>query len=831
MDLKTRYSNRELRPFYAGSGAVASASEDGQLLATSVIDEVNIMDVAAKQILHRIENDDEQEITALRLTPDANFLCFVSQAQLLRIYSLSAKRVVRSMKMSSPVYVMDCDASSTLVALGGTDGSVTVVDIANGYVTHSFKGHGGTISSVKFYGEVNSTTWRLATGDTNGMVKVWDLVDRKCLHTMQEHTSAVRGLDFRPTPSSESSLESEGQLQLLSGGRDDIVNLHQLSSKKRVQLLKTIPVHRQIESCGFISLPGGDDLFYTAGGDAVFQVLSMESGSIVKSTEKPIEELFIIGVLPILRSCKMYLVLSDQTLFVVDIKKSLDEASEAIVIDHKIAGNHGTVADMKFVGPNLSMLALATNSPALRVIPHHLLDEDEDLIKDTADEKADAKADKISLPLEVELYEGHTDLLNAVDASEDGSWLATCSKDHTAILWKYNPDLSKFEMYAKYTGHAGPVTAVGLPNVIRRGWPEFIITASNDLTIKKWAVPKPDIKDKEVHIIKVSDYTRRAHEKDINALSIAPNDSVFATASYDKTCKIWNVDTGELEGTLANHKRGLWDVSFCQYEKLLATASGDKTIKVWSLDTFSVVKTLEGHTNAVQRCSFINKDKQMISTGADGLIKLWDLSTGECIRTLDAHDNRIWSLSVLQDGEKFATADADGVFQFWRDCSEEEALQNLENEKMRIEQEQSLQNYLSQGDWTNAFLLAMTLDHPMRLYRVLDSSSTAKTQDAGFVFNEELDNVIGTLDNEQVMKLMKRSRDWNTNASTHSVAQKVIRCILMRHNITSLSDIPGIMSIIEAIIPYTQRHLTRIDDLVEQSYILDYSLVEMNKFM
>lgn len=826
MDLKSSYSNSELRPFYAGSGAVASVSEDGRLLATSVIDEVNIIELApTKRVLHRIENDDEQEITALKLTPDGEYLCYVSQAQLLRIYHLRSKRVVRSMKVSSPVYVIDCDPSSTLVALGGTDGSVSVIDIENGYVTHSLKGHGATISSVKFFGELNSTTWRLGSGDTNGVVKVWDLVRRSCLHTIQEHAAAVRGLDFRVSDADDNVLE------LLSGGRDDIVNLYQLGSTKKVKLVKTIPVHQQIEACGFIHDGEHQDLFYTAGGDAVYQILSLATASVIKKTNKPIEELFIIGVLPILQGSKMYLVLSDQTLFLVDLEASFVEPDTAVVIESKIAGNHGTVADMRFVGPDLKFLALATNSPALRVIPAPDLDAKSIVSDETTAARDHAQDSRDCFPLEVELYEGHTDLLNALDSSEDGKWLATCSKDHTVILWRYSSELEKFEAYAKFTGHAGPVTAVGLPNVMRSAWPEFIITASNDLTIKKWSVPKPGHETAEPHVVKVSDYTRRAHDKDVNALSISPNDSTFATASYDKTCKVWDVDSGELQGTLANHKRGLWDVSFCQYDKLLATCSGDKTVKVWSLDTLSVVKTLEGHTNAVQRCSFINKNKQLVSTGADGLIKLWDLSTGECVRTLDAHENRIWALSVLHDGDEFVTADADGVFQFWKDCSEEQEKENLENHKRKVEQEQSLQNYMSQGDWTNAFLLAMTLDHPMRLYRVLESASAQEDGSSDFVFNEELDNVISTLNNEQIILLMKRSRDWNTNASKHAVAQKTIRCILLRHNIAALSDIPGIMNIIDAIIPYTQRHYSRLDGLVEQSYILDYSLVEMDKFM
>lgn len=815
MDLKTSYQSTTLRPIYAGSSAIATVSADGTVLATPILDDIEIISLTTPQRrLHSIANDDEQEITALKLTPDAQYLSFISQNQLLKIFELDQEKkdqgkIIRSMKMSSPCYIMDCDSTSTLVALGGTDGSITVVDIENGFITHSLKGHGATISALKFFGQANSNVWLLCSGDTNGMVKVWDLVKRKCLHTMQEHSNAVRGLDVR---------EVGDEWQLISGGRDNVCTLWNFNLKKKCTLLKTIPVHQQVESCGFINHEH-DDLIYTAGGDALLQFISLEKATMIKKTKKHIEELFIIGVLPILENDKMYLVMSDQTLELVDIKSNLlNESSDIIEIESCIAGNNGTIADMKFVGPNHDKLALATNSPTLRIIPVPSSEQEE-------------------LPINVEMYEGHEDLLNSLDTTDDGLWMATASKDHTAIVWKYNSIINKFQPYVKFIGHSATVTAVGLPNVMLRGYPEFLLTASNDLTIKKWKIPKPSTTvEEDCQIVKVSEYTRRAHEKDINALAISPNDSIFATASYDKTCKIWDLENGELTATLSNHKRGLWDVAFCQYDKLIATCSGDKTIKIWSLDTFSVMKTLEGHTNAVQRCMFINKQLQLVSSGADGLIKIWDCSTGDCLKTLDGHDNRIWALTEINDGDMIVSADADGVFQFWKDCTELEKEQNLELEKEKVEKEQTLKNYLLNEDWTNAFLLALTLDHPMRVFNVLKQSLNARkagSEEQGkiTIFNEELDNVIGTLDNEKLLLLLKRCRDWNTNARSHKIAQCTIRCILLTHNIAELSEIPGLVQTIESIIPYTQRHFTRVDNLVEQSYILDYALVEMDKLI
>lgn len=833
-ELRTSYKNSSLAPIYAGSGAVASVSEDGSLLATTMLDEVNIVQLTpARKLLHKISNDDEQDITVLKLTPDGKYLCFVSQAQLLKIFSLNEAKIIRSMKISSPAYIMDTDSTSTLAAIGGTDGSIIVVDIENGYITHSFKGHGGTISSLKFYGEQNSNNWLLASGDTNGVLKVWDLVKRKCLHTVQEHTSAIRGLDIRESNAPE---DTEINLEMVSGGRDNVVNFWNFNTKRKCKLVKTLPAHQQIESCGFISRDINEKLIYTAGGDAIFQCMSLENGTVVKKTEKTIEELFIIGTLPILSNSKQYIVLSDQTLQLLNIEAAFEDNEEIIVPESCIAGNHGTIADMVFVGPNHEKIALATNSPTLRIIPRpHTINETNDIDQETvANDAKEDEGDK--LLIDVDFYEGHSDLLNAVAATEDGMWLATASKDHTAIVWKYSIVSGKFIQYAKFVGHSASVTAVGIPNVTQKGWPEFLLTASNDLTIKKWEIPKPPMNDKldeELpHVVRVSAYTRHAHEKDINALSVSPNDSVFATASYDKTCKLWDVETGELTAILANHKRGLWDVSFCPYDKIIATCSGDKTIKIWSLDTFTVLKTLEGHTNAVQRCEFINKQHQLVSTGADGLVKIWDCSSGECVKTLDGHANRIWALSTMNDGKLIVSADADGVFQFWKDCTEEQKEEDLEKEKLKVEQEQTLQNYLNEGDWSNAFLLALTLDHPMRLFNVLRQSlirDSASDGDNSVVFNKELDELISKLTHEQLSLLFKRCRDWNTNARTHTVAQRTIKCILEKQNITELSEIPGVIQIINGIIPYTRRHFDRVDNLVEQSYILDYALLEMDK--
>lgn len=793
--LKTTYAHTDIEPIYVGGTSASISTSNGELLlATPLNEDVIITNLDTNEIIYKIPGDGEV-ITNLTITPDGSYLAMISQSQLLRIFDLNKGSVIKNFKLPSPVYISSVDSTSSLFAFGGSDGVITVWDIENGYVTHSLKGHGTTICSLTFHGELNSQDWRLASGDTMGTVKIWDLVKRRCIHTLKDHNTAVRGVGF----------DQDGDL-FISGGRDNVVIIY---NTKNFKTINTFPINEQIEAAGFVSLIDDRQYFYTGGLENVLKIWDIKSGEMIGRSPIPLktnEELLIIDVIKLYNN-NLYLVISDQTLIELDLQELTPghghghghEIVEFPIVK-RIAGNQGIIADIKYVGPEFNLLAMATNSPALRIVD-------------------------IEKPLELRVYEGHTDILNAVDVSTDGKWIATASKDNEARLWRWNGELQDFEPFARFQGHAGAITAISLSK--SQNEPKFLVTGSTDLTIKKWKIPNTPNS-----IVKTSEYTRRAHDKDINSIDVSPNDEYFATASYDKLGKVWQTDSGETIGVLKGHKRGLWDINFYKFDKLIVTGSGDKTIKVWSLLDFSCKKTLEGHTNSVQRVKFFNREHpQLLSCGADGLIKLWDYKQGEIIKSLDNHDQRIWAMDLKNDGEYFTTADADGKLSFWTDNTEEEVKFKELQAKEKIEQEQSLSNYIKNKDWSNAFLLALTLDHSMRLYNVIKSSIETNEDKDSIIGSFSLENTISLLDDGQLVKLFKKIRDWNVNFKFFEISQKLLNVVLNNFAVDKLTEVPGLMKIMESIIPYNERHYNRIEEMVEQTYVLDYTVEQMNKLI
>lgn len=168
-------------------------------------------------------------------------------------------------------------------------------------------------------------------------------------------------------------------------------------------------------------------------------------------------------------------------------------------------------------------------------------------------------------------------------------------------------------------------------------------------------------------------------------------------------------------------------------------------------------------------------------------------------------------------------------------------------------------NYVSLHDYKRAIQLALAMSQPGRLFNLFKdvSASEEAIQSTALTGNASVDEVIRTLEGSDLAKLLRFVRDWNTKAKTSIVAQQVLFAIVKLRSADDVIQAFGdentekifadgedalsangpttgrtaLKELIDALIPYSERHHARMERLVQESYVVDYILGEMDDGM
>lgn len=244
---------------------------------------------------------------------------------------------------------------------------------------------------------------------------------------------------------------------------------------------------------------------------------------------------------------------------------------------------------------------------------------------------------------------GHSDSVNAVAVTPDGTHAISASYDQTLRVWH----LDWGTELRTLTGHSDWVWAVAVTPDGKR-----VVSASIDKSIKVWDLHS----GRELG-------TLSGHEDSVLAVALTPDGKRAVSASDDQTIKVWDLESRRAIHTLLGHRDRIWMVAITPDGARAVSASSDTTIKIWDIETGRELRTLTGHTDWVVDVDIVTDPATRrvwaLSASHDQTIRVWDIETGEHIGTLAGRKSSVMTVSITPDGTRAVSASREPTIDVW----------------------------------------------------------------------------------------------------------------------------------------------------------------------
>ncbi|UYP45487.1 hypothetical protein NEF87_001772 [Candidatus Lokiarchaeum ossiferum] len=259
---------------------------------------------------------------------------------------------------------------------------------------------------------------------------------------------------------------------------------------------------------------------------------------------------------------------------------------------------------------------------------------------------AASNSDSTTLSPEFSL-DAHDSSITSLCLSQNKQALISGSKDGTIKIW----DPQSGQCLNTLLGHKMKVFSVTCDNSYN-----YILSGGEDATVRVWKVAYPLAGKKSLHNLSFAcEEILNQPQASVHVVKLNPSNSLFAAIGDEADIHLWEFPSCHYLPSLKGHRKEIYTLDFHPTLSLLLSGGRDKTIKMWNYQTHELQYSIQTSAE-ITKLSFNPEGSHFLAVDLDNDLTIYRTHDGLICHNHHIEEGKMLTVGISQDWSLLAVA-------------------------------------------------------------------------------------------------------------------------------------------------------------------------------